>query len=147
MAPADRQSIVHSVAVQHGKPHRVLILDDEPAILFAYRRIIENEGMHVDSSTCLEDALTYISTHNYLAIVTDVRLSGSENKDGLELLRIVRQSRPTTKVIMATGFGTAEIQDSARQLGAEHFFIKPIQPASIVNALRDFAHTSAAATS
>ena len=123
-----------------------MILDDEPAILFAYRKIIENEGMRVDSSASLAEALNYIKAHRYLAVIADVRLSGSENQDGLEFLRILRQSHPATKMILATGYGSIEVKNRARALGAAHYFIKPVEPSSIIDALKDFARLSSLAS-
>jgi DNA-binding NtrC family response regulator len=117
---------------------RVLILDDEPAILFAYRKMIENEGMAVDISANLADAVSLISSRTYLAVVVDVRLTGTDNEDGLEFLRILRNVHPATKMILATGFGNNEIRENARRLGAEHYFEKPVQPSAIINALKSF---------
>jgi DNA-binding NtrC family response regulator len=147
MAPIIQQPIYHKTTDEPTMVHRVLVLDDEPAILFAYRKIIENEGLHVDVSTCLSDAVNFIQTHRYLAVVADVRLSGSENQDGLDFLRILRTSHPATKMILATGHGTSEIRNTARSLGVEHVFVKPVQPASIIDALKGFLYMPAKATS
>jgi DNA-binding NtrC family response regulator len=119
--------------------HRILIIDDEPAILFAYRKLIEKEGMCVDISTCLDGALKQIKKHHYLAVVADVRLAGSDNEDGLVFLKILRIKQPTTKMILATGYGSSEIEKSARSLGVSHYFEKPVQPAEIMGALRSFS--------
>jgi len=122
--------------------HRILILDDEPAILFAYQRLIEKEGMHVDITTCLDGAIRCIAKCHYLAVVADVRLAGSANEDGLEFLRILRIESPSTKMILATGFGSMEIEKAARALGVSHYFEKPVQPAVIMGALRSFCYES-----
>jgi DNA-binding NtrC family response regulator len=118
--------------------HRILILDDEPAILFAYRKLIEKEGMGVDISTCLDGAIKHVRQRHYLAVVVDVRLAGTENEDGLEFLRILRGLHPTTKMIIATGYGSSEIEKTARALGVSHYFEKPVQPSLIMGALRNF---------
>lgn len=131
---------------EHGKlsdRQRVLVLDDEPAILFAYQRLIEKEGMCADLCTCLDGAVRQIRKRHYLAVVTDVRLAGSDNQDGLEFLRILRRERPTTKMILATGFGNSEIEKAARDLGVSHYFEKPVQPSVIMGALRGFSTLSA----
>ncbi len=147
MSPSVPHPILHIKSVKPSGAHRVLILDDEPAILFAYRKIIESEGIHVDSSTTLTEALSYLESHRYLAVVADVRLSGSENQDGLEFIKIVRNSHPATRVILATGYGSSDVQNSAKALGAEHYFIKPVQPTSIVEALKGFIFMTPDATS
>jgi DNA-binding NtrC family response regulator len=120
---------------------RILVVDDEPAILFAYRKLIENDGMVVDLSASLEDALTHIRTNKYLAVIADMRLAGSDNADGLEILRFVRKESPATMTILATGYGDSGIESIARSLGVSHYFKKPVQPSEILEALREFCNT------
>jgi DNA-binding NtrC family response regulator len=117
---------------------RILVVDDEPAILFAYRKLIEKDGLVVDISSSLEDAIRLLGIHRYLAVIADLRLAGTDNGDGLEILRFIQQERPGTKSIMATGFGDSEIEKTARALGVSYYFKKPVQPSDILNALREF---------
>ena len=144
MSPTSRQLKTHLITVQSSDAHRVLIVDDEPAILFAYRKLLEKEGMCVDISTCLEGAIQHISKLNYLAVIVDMRLTGSDNEDGLEFLRILHVERPATKMIIATGFGSSEIENAARALGVSFYFEKPVQPAAIMEALTSFIQTPVA---
>jgi len=122
---------------------RVLVVDDEPAILFAYRKLIENDGLSVDISANLEDAIRQIRSHPYLAVIADMRLAGTDNEDGLEILRFIRIERPDTKTIIVTGYGDSEIEKMARSLGVSYYFNKPVSPSDILSALREF-HACAA---
>lgn len=133
-------SISHPQSGKLSDRHRILIIDDEPAIHFAYRKLIEKEGMCVDSSCCLGGAIRHIRERHYLAVVADVRLAGSYIEDGLEFLRILREMHPATKMILVTGFGSGEIEKTARALGVSHYFEKPVLPAVIMEALKNFAH-------
>jgi DNA-binding NtrC family response regulator len=123
--------------------HRILVVDDEPAVLFAYRKLIEQDGMTVDISATLEDALRLIRARPYLAVIADMRLAGTDNRDGLEILRIIQKERPGTKTILATGYGDSGVEKTARSLGASYYFKKPVSPADILGALREF-HACAA---
>lgn len=118
--------------------HRILVVDDEPAVLFAYRKLIEKDGMAVDISTSLEDAIRFIRARSYLAVIADMRLAGTDNEDGLEILRIIRKEHPDTKTILATGYGDSEIEKIAWALGVSYYFKKPVQPSDILEALREF---------
>lgn len=115
---------------------RVLIVDDDPAILFAYCRMIEHEGMSVDSCSNLHDALRMISTYTYFAVITDLRLAGTDNTDGLDVMRTLQRVRPGTQFILTTGCATSEIEQTARDLGALHFFEKPVHPSLILDSLK-----------
>lgn len=123
--------------------HRILVVDDEPAVLFAYQKLIEKDGMAVDISTSFEDAVRYIIARSYLAVIADMRLAGTNNEDGLEILRIIQKVRPDTKMILATGFGYDGIDKIAQDMGVSHYFNKPVPPSAIMEALRKF-HADAA---
>lgn len=124
--------------------HRILIVDDEPAILFAYRKLIEREGMGVDICECLADAIMHVKARHYLAVIADMRLAGTDNMDGLEVLRFVRKERPDTKVILATGYGNSNIEQAALALGASHYFEKPVLPTVILEVLTKLSSAAGA---
>lgn len=115
---------------------RILVVDDEPAILFAYRKLIKSEGFGIDVCDGLGEALQLINSCYYFAVITDIRLSGSENTEGIELLQAVRQQQPDSKIIVVTGFGSSSLEQNLRQLGASYYFEKPVKPGTIMSLLR-----------
>ena len=116
---------------------RVLLVDDEAAILFAYRRLIEREGVGVDSCASIESAVAMPTAGNYQVVIADLRLSGTDNQDGMELLSFIRDLHPRTRVILVTGYGSPRIREAALSLGAAHYFEKPVLPAVILAALME----------
>lgn len=76
-----------------------------------------------------------IGTCSYFAIITDIRLSGTESTEGIQLLHAVREQQPDAKVIVATGIGNSDIERTLRELGASHYFEKPVKPAIILGLL------------
>lgn len=125
----------HTCCDQGCRCHRVLIVDDEPGILFAYRKLLEQQGMTVDSCDCLCEALEYLNKHHYLAVVADMRLQGTDSADGLDLVREVRQRQPDAGVIVASGTSDQKIRQSASELGVNHYLEKPVHPALILDLL------------
>lgn len=115
---------------------RILVVDDEPAILFAYRKLIKTEGFGIDVCEGLGEALHLINSCYYFAVITDIRLSGSENTEGIDLLQAVRKKQPDSKVIVVTGFGSSSLEQNLRQLGASYYFEKPVKPGTIISLLR-----------
>ncbi|MBW4057134.1 MAG: response regulator [Proteobacteria bacterium] len=122
--------------------HRVLIVDDEPALRFAYRKLLESELFAFDISDNVKDAVLLIQSKTYFAVISDVRFAGSGNEDGLNLVSVVRQKQPESKTILVTGYGSDTLKNSARKLGVSHYFEKPVQPALILTLLRAL-HSSA----
>ena len=125
--------------------HRVLVVDDESALLFAYRKLIESENYVVDACDNLVEAMELVRTHPYLAIITDMRLEGTDNADGLELVEYIREMQPDAKVIIATGYGTEELKRITESLGAAHYFEKPVKPSVILEVLKVLSTTVIAA--
>lgn len=116
---------------------RVLIVDDEPGILFAYRRLLEQEGLTVDSCDCLCEALDYLACNQYLAVVADMRLQGTGAPDGLVLLSEVRRQQPEAGVIVASGTSDEQLRGQVKRLGVEHYLEKPVNPARIMDLLNE----------
>ncbi len=116
--------------------HRVLIVDDEPAICFAYRKLLESESFDFDICEDTESARSLLKANDYFAIISDVRFAGSNNMDGVYFVSVVRKEQPEAKVILVTGYGSNELKKAALELGVSHYFEKPINPSLILSLLR-----------
>lgn len=116
--------------------HRILVVDDEPALRFAYGRLLESERFGVDICECIEDATACLKTNDYFAVISDVRFAGSDNFDGIHFVSVVRKEQPHSEVILVTGYGNAELEKTARARGASHYFEKPVEPSRILTLLR-----------
>lgn len=123
-------------------PQRVLIVDDEQAVLFAYCKMMQREGIIVDECECLDQALHNIRTKPYIAVIADMRLAGTDNLDGLEIIRVAREIQPQTRLILATGYGNHESEKAAREMGVNHYFEKPVRPSDILAVLKDLLHST-----
>lgn len=126
----------HTCSRQGCHCNRVLIVDDEPGILFAYRKLLEQQGITVDSCDCLCEASDYLARHRYLAVVADIRLQGVDTTEGLDLIREVRQQQPEAGVIVASGASDEQTRKTASELGVYHYLEKPVNPGQILNLLQ-----------
>ncbi len=104
---------------------RVLIVDDDPALLIALPETVRAKmfDVVVDTSVTAEDALNHIAVTDYDAIVSDVKMPGM---DGLVLLRELRALRPDTPTLLITGHGEHDLAVKALRGGAYDFIQKPI---------------------
>ena len=116
--------------------HRVLIVDDEPAICFAYSKLLKSERFGVDICESIEAAKILLKKIDYFSVISDVRFAGSDNEDGVYLLSVVRKERPQAKVILVTGYGSEELKKTVCSLGASHYFEKPVKPSLLLSVLR-----------
>lgn len=105
---------------------RILVVDDEVAILLAFKKLLKRPEVDVDTSETLEDAQELISQNTYDAVIVDLRLSGTLGQEGFEIVRATKEYNPEAKVALITAYGSHGIEEHARSLGADFYFEKPV---------------------
>jgi len=120
-----------------NKTHHILIVDDEPAILFAFSQFLKSPFVGVDKASTLEEAIDLVKEHRYDAVIADLRLSGTTNIEGYEVVKTVKRLQPTCIVIVATAYGGEEIQKTVDRLGVDFYFEKPVSPQKIKDTLKE----------
>jgi DNA-binding response OmpR family regulator len=113
---------------------RLLVVDDEEAILSAIREYFQPRGYEVDCARELEEAEALLAHIRYALVIADVRLTGVHGNEGLELIRFIRERSPWTRIIVLTGYGSTEIEMEAIGRGVDAFLQKP-QPLSELAAI------------
>ncbi|HLZ23267.1 MAG TPA: ATP-binding protein [Ktedonobacterales bacterium] len=104
---------------------RILIVDDDTALLRALPKAIQLRMSHIQTDTCesAPAALERIAEVDYDAIVSDIKMPGM---DGLALLERIHALRPDTPTLLITGHGEDELAIRALRGGAYDFIQKPI---------------------
>ena len=115
---------------------RILVVDDEPAILLAYKKLLGGPHVEVDTAECFEEALGFLDRYDYRAAVVDLRIGPRPVEEGLEFIRYLRKERPGTAVVVATAYGNAVIKEAAHGLGAAFYFEKPVPIKRLKEALK-----------
>jgi two-component system OmpR family response regulator len=104
---------------------RLLIVDDEAAILFAMGDYLSRSGYAIDRARSREEAERLIAAAVYDLVLVDLRLGTAEPRGGLELLRQVSARQPWARMILLTAYGSAEVEAELAQLGAGRLLSKP----------------------
>jgi len=104
-------------------PNSVLVVDDEPGMRVALKANFQREGWSVETASGAVEALRKFDGAHFPLVVTDVRMPDG---DGLQLMRNVRLSSPSTAVIVLTAFGTVPEAVQAIQGGACDYLTKPV---------------------
>ncbi len=100
----------------------VLIIDDEAAIRESLQTLLEFEGYSVDVANDGQEGLTRIAERPFDLILLDFALP---ERNGVEILRDIRERDAELPVIMITAYGTVENAVNAMQAGATNFIQKP----------------------
>ncbi len=113
---------------------RVLIVDDDPALLDALSEMLRLRWKAVRSDTCdnATAALNRTSAIDYDAIISDIKMPG---KDGIELLAEVHRIRPELPVLLITGHGETDLAIRALRAGAYDLIQKPLDRDYLIAAL------------
>ncbi len=114
----------------------LLLVDDEPTILMAFKKLLQSSEMSVDTAEDIEYAKELLDERVYDAVVADLRLSGFAGEEGLEIIRYVKERHPETHIILITAYGNPEVMKKAYNLGAAFYFEKPVSTNVIKNALK-----------
>jgi FixJ family two-component response regulator len=132
-APACRGSLV---GTQGGivPEEKILFVDDEPAILDAYQRVLR-QMFHVSTALGGEKALSLIQTNGpFAVIISDMRMPGM---NGAEFLAQVREKAPQTVRMLLTGHSDLNVAIEAVNQGKIFQFLsKPCEKEVLVAAIR-----------
>ncbi len=105
---------------------RILLVDDETAVLFAYKKVLQREQFEVDAIDSMAGTYKLLDHNSYDVAILDLRLGGESSEEGFELLQYIKGHNPETFIIMITAHGNQEVRDRAFQLGADYYFEKPV---------------------
>ena len=110
---------------------RLLILEDEAAILAALERYFVAEGYAVDAVADPAQAEAFLASQVYDVLLADLRLGGSHGTEGLEVVTLTRERCPAARIIVLTAYGSPEVEQEARRRGVHAFLHKPLPLADI----------------
>ena len=107
---------------------RLLVVDDDPSGSFAVREYFEMRGFEVDEADSLRSALEAFQAARPDAAVLDYSLPDGT---ALDLLPRLRALDPGVPLVVLTGHGSIDLAVQAVKEGAEHFFTKPVELATL----------------
>jgi DNA-binding response OmpR family regulator len=110
---------------------RVLLVDDEPSLLFSLTAFLEDESYHVQSTSTGEDALHILKYDNFDAVIIDIGLPGM---DGNEVMLEAIESGCTARFLIHTGSADYQLPQELEAYGISQndIFLKPIADLDIL---------------
>jgi two-component system sensor histidine kinase ResE len=114
------------------EPEKILVVDDDEALLFLMASHLERQGYTVDSAANPFQGLELIKTKGPFAVlVTDLMMP---YMDGTQLLRKARQIDPHLEVIVITAAASVETAIAAmREDGAYNYLMKPLESVNVLS--------------
>jgi ATP-dependent Lon protease len=117
--------------MSHGK---ILVVDDEENFLRLLSRTLTKEGYTIRTAGDGKKAIACLEQERFDLAVVDVQMP---QIDGMALLRQIRKRYPGTRIILITGFPTAEGRALALQEGAVEYLSKPVEISDLKKSVRN----------
>ncbi|HUN65359.1 MAG TPA: sigma-54 dependent transcriptional regulator [Bacteroidota bacterium] len=113
----------------------ILVIDDEKSIRDSIRMILEYEKYNVLFAETGSRGLAVFKDHAPDAVLLDIKMPGG--RDGMEILKEIRELSAETPVIMISGHGTIDTAVEATKLGAFDFLPKPLDREKLLITVRN----------
>jgi EAL domain-containing protein (putative c-di-GMP-specific phosphodiesterase class I)/ActR/RegA family two-component response regulator len=115
---------------------KVLLLDDEPAVLSVLADYLHAPGLEIITCREIEAAEALLEHHRFDVVVTDLRVSELGGLEGMRLIRWVSTHFPETTVLAMSGYVNDDVHALGRAVGAQAILEKPID----LRRLKRFVH-------
>jgi DNA-binding response OmpR family regulator len=112
---------------------RVLVVEDEKKTASFIRKALQAEGFAVDVCHSGDDALAAASATPFDAVVLDIMLPG---RDGLSVLRQLRQRKNSTPVLLLSARGEVNERVEGLNVGADDYLAKPFALVELIARIR-----------
>jgi DNA-binding response OmpR family regulator len=116
-----------------------MLVEDQEKTASFIRKALLAEGFAVDVAEDGETALTLATTTTFDAIVLDIMLPG---RDGLSVLRVLRERRVTTPVLLLSARGEVSERVDGLNAGADDYLPKPFVLAELIARVRALGRRS-----
>lgn len=104
---------------------RILAVDDEESILLNLRAYFQKLGFQVDCAADLISATQLLLNNEYDILITDLRLSGTDSQEGMEVVSYAHRLRQVPRIIVLTAYADRETILEALMRGADMVLQKP----------------------
>ncbi len=103
---------------------KVLAIDDEKSMRDLLTIILKKENLKPDVAKSREEVEKCLQAAQYHLVISDVKMPGFS---GIDVLRMVREKSPETRVILITAYASTETAIEAMKLGAFDYITKPFR--------------------
>ena len=115
-----------------GADPSLLLVDDDEIFLRRLARAMEKRGFSVESAASVASGKALATARPPAYAVIDLRL---EDGNGLDVVEVLREARPDSRIVVLTGYGAIATAVAAVKIGATDYLSKPADADDVVRAL------------
>jgi len=114
---------------------RLLLFDDDAAIVAVVKRYFDGRGWQVDTATDAAEALRIVeSAPPFEAVICDLHFTPARHAEGFEIVARARAARPSAAVVLFTASAEEAVRLEALRRGADDVVTKPAPLAALHDA-------------
>ena len=115
-----------------GRDPSILLVDDDEAFLKRLAKAMERRGFSVEMAVSVAAGKAIATARPPAYAVVDLRL---EDGNGLDVVEVLRERRPDSRIVVLTGYGAIATAVAAVKIGATDYLSKPADANDVINAL------------
>jgi len=119
-------------AAELGADPSLLLVDDDEPFLRRLARAMEKRGFEPLLALTVAEGREIATSRRPAYAVIDLRL---EDGNGLDVVEVLRETRPDARIVVLTGYGAIATAVAAVKIGATDYLSKPADANDITNAL------------
>src|ERR1700761_7136747 len=112
---------------------RILLVDDEVAVLLTLKAVLEISGFEVDTAASAREGGAKLHTREYQMLITDMRME--HDVAGVEVIKAARAAAYHPAVALLTAFPVAE--EDWQEMGADRLLVKPMHTRILLQQIED----------
>jgi DNA-binding response OmpR family regulator len=112
---------------------RILLVDDEVAVLLTLKAVLEISGFDVDTAASAREGVSKLHTREYQMLITDMRME--HDVAGIEVIKAARAAAYHPAVALLTAFPVAE--EDWQEMGADQLLVKPMHTRILLQQIED----------
>jgi DNA-binding response OmpR family regulator len=112
---------------------RILLVDDEVAVLLTLKAVLEISGFDVDTAASGREGVSKLHTREYHMLITDMRME--HDVAGVEVIKAARAAAYHPAVALLTAFPVAE--EDWQEMGADQLLVKPVHTRILLQQIED----------
>ena len=121
-----------SSQLEIGPDKSLLLVDDDEPFLKRLAKAMEKRGFQVEQAASVAAGMAIARSRPPAFAVVDLRL---EDGNGLDVVEVLREKRPDSRIVVLTGYGAIATAVAAVKIGATDYLSKPADATDITNAL------------
>jgi DNA-binding response OmpR family regulator len=116
---------------------RILLVDDEVAVLLTLKAVLEISGFDVDTAASAREGVSKLHTREYNMLITDMRME--HDVAGVEVIKAARAAQYHPAVALLTAFPVAE--EDWQEMGADQLLVKPMHTRILLQQIEDLINS------